>query len=129
MPFAIANEQKARVIRHLTPFVKIKRDRIGVFQSGQARRKRGRENAKRAIGAIDVKPELFLAAQRTQRFEVVNRTDIDRAGRADHEEWPQADLAIPFDLRAHRRHVDAMRAIDRHTPQRVAAEARKIHCL
>ena len=111
MTLVIANQKKARVVRHLSPFVEIERDGIGVFQSGKPRRQRGRKNAERAIGAIDMKPELLLAAQRAQGREIVDGADVDRAGRADHEERLQADLAIPFDLRAHCSHIDAMRTI------------------
>src|ERR1700733_10919536 len=62
MTLVSANQKKARVIRHLSPFVKIERNGIGIFQSGEPRRQRRRENAERTIGAIDVKPEFLLAA-------------------------------------------------------------------
>jgi hypothetical protein len=35
---AVAHQQEAGIVRHLPPFVKIKRDRIRVFNSGQQRR-------------------------------------------------------------------------------------------
>ena len=126
---AVAHHQEAGVVGHLPPFVEIERDRIRVFDSGQPRRQLRRENAERAIGAVDVKPELLLAAQRAQRREIVDRADIHRAGRADHEERLQAGLAVQRDLRAQRGDVDAVQSIDRDDAQRIAAEARNIHRL
>ncbi len=109
---AVANHQEAGVVRHLSPFVEIKRDRIGIFQSSQPRRQHRRENSERAIGAIDVKPELLLAAQRAQRLEIVDGADIHRSGRADHQKRFQAGVAILRDTRAQRRDIDAM-TVDR----------------
>ena len=108
MPLAIANDQKAGVIGHLSPFMKIERDRIGAFESRKPRCERGRENPERAKGAIDVKPQFFFVAQRTQCLEVIDRADIDRSGRADNQKRRQADLAISRDLGAHRSDVDTV---------------------
>ncbi len=87
MPIAVADEQEAGIVGHLSPFVEIERDGIGVLNSGQSRRQRWRENPQRAKGAVDMKPESLFAAQRLQRAKIVDRTDIDGSGRTYDEEW------------------------------------------
>ena len=62
MAFALAHQEEARIVRHLPPFVEIKRDGIRALDTGKARRKLGREDRERAKGAVDVKPQLLFAA-------------------------------------------------------------------
>ena len=64
MAVAVAHNEEASVIRHLSPFVEIKRNRIRALKSCQPRRELRRENPESTEGAIDVKPKPLLAAQR-----------------------------------------------------------------
>ena len=77
---AVAHQQEAGVVGHLPPFVEVERDGIGELDAAEQRRELGREDRERPEGAIDVKPDSFLAAQRSDRLEIVDRADIDRAG-------------------------------------------------
>src|ERR1700722_9649188 len=62
MTLTVANQKKAGVVRHLSPFVEIERNGIRILQSGEPRRQRWRKNPERAIGTIDVKPEFLFTA-------------------------------------------------------------------
>src|SRR5262249_62006401 len=64
MAIAVAHDEEAGVVGHLTPFVEIKRDRIRALKSCQPRGKHRRENPKSPEGAVDVKPKPLLPAQR-----------------------------------------------------------------
>ena len=129
MPLAVANQQEAGVIRHLPPFVKIQRNRIRLLDSGKPRRQHGRKNPERAKRAIDMKPEIFVAAQRRETGEIVDRADIDGAGGSHHQKGLQPVGAIAENLRAQRGQVDTVRLIDRDAAQRIAAETRDVHRL
>ena len=76
-----------------------------------------------------MKPEIFIAAQRCDPGEVVDRADIDGAGGSHNEKGPQSVGAIAQNPRAQRRRIDPVRLIDRDAAQRVAAEPRDIHRL
>ena len=80
MLLAVAHDQETGVIGHLPPFVKIQRDGIRALKSGEPRRQCRRKNAKRAISAVDVKPETLFTAQRAQRSEIIDGADVDRSG-------------------------------------------------
>ena len=67
MRFGIAHEKKARVIRHLQPFVKIERDRIGAIDSVHEMLQFGRQRAERAEGAVDMEPQIFRRAEIGER--------------------------------------------------------------
>src|SRR6185437_11801540 len=88
-----------------------------------------RKNSERAIGAVYMEPEFFLAAEFAQRGEIVDRADVDRAGRADDKERREPGLAVRRYLPAQCRDVDAVVLIDRDVAQRVAAKTRDIHRL
>src|SRR5258708_4061109 len=103
MPLAVADHQEAGVIRHLPPFVEIERDRVRAFDSGEPRRECRRENSERTEGAVDVKPQPLYTAQRTQRREIIEGTNVHRPRRADDKEGMQTGLAIPSDPAAQRR--------------------------
>ena len=62
MQVAVAHHQEAGIIGHLPPFVEVERDGIGPFEPAQQRCDPGCENAERAIGAVDMKPEPLFAA-------------------------------------------------------------------
>ena len=64
MAIAVAHDEEAGIIGHLSPFVEIKRNRIRALEPCQPRRKHRRENPESTEGAIDVKPKPLLAAQR-----------------------------------------------------------------
>ena len=53
MPIAVAHDEEAGIIGHLSPFVEIKRNRIRALKSCQPRRKYRRENPESTEGAID----------------------------------------------------------------------------
>ena len=129
MLLPVANQQETGVVRHLPPFVKIERDRIRVLDACKARCKRRRKDPERAIGAVDMEPELFFPAQLAECDEIVDRADIDGAGGSDHEEGFQAGLAVGRDLPAQRRDIKTMALIDSDHAQCIAAEARDIHGL
>ena len=94
MLLAVAHEQEARVVGHLSPFVEIERDGIGALDAGEPRRELWRQNPERAEGAVDMKPEFSSRHSALQRREIVDRADVDRAGRADHEKWLETRGAI-----------------------------------
>ena len=128
MPLAVAHQQEAGVVRHLPPFVEIERDGIRALDAGKPRRELGRQNAERAEGAVDVKPEPLLAAQSRKRREIVDRADVDRAGGADDEERLEPGLAVARDLRAQRGNVDAMIGIDRRSCAARRCRGRRCPC-
>ena len=108
MAFAVAHQQKAGVVGDLAPFVEIERNRIRTFDAGKPWRQLRRENAERTEGAIDVKPDLLLATQCSDRAEIIDRADVDGAGGSDHQKRLQPDRAITRNLPAQRIEVDAM---------------------
>jgi hypothetical protein len=97
-PFAIAHDEEAGIIGHLAPFVEIKRNRIRALKSRQPRREHRRENPERPEGAVDVKPDSLVAAQRAQRRQIVDGADVHRSGRTDDKERRQPAAAIQCDL-------------------------------
>ena len=62
MPVAVAHDQEAGIIGHLSPFVEVERNGIGPFEPREQWGDLRRENAERAIGAVDMKPEPLFAA-------------------------------------------------------------------
>src|SRR5579871_3039929 len=112
MTLAVADEQESGVVGHLPPFVKIERDGIGALDTGEKRRQRRRQDAERTEGAVDMKPDVLLGTELCKLAELVDRPDVDGAGRADHEEGCEADLAVAPDLRTQGAHIDPVRSID-----------------
>src|SRR5690242_12939825 len=111
MPITVTDEEETGIVGHLSPFVEIERDGIGVLNSGKSRRERRRENAQRAEGSVDMKPESLFAAQRLERVKIVDRADIDRPGRAYDEERLEPGNTIPRDSFVQRVKVHAMKSI------------------
>ena len=75
--------QIAGVVRHLAPFVKIKRNRCGALDALEPRCNVRGQHAQRAICTVDMKPALLCFGQVGQRAQVVNRADVNRTGRTD----------------------------------------------
>ena len=62
MLIAVAHDQEAGVVVDLAPFVEVERDRIRLRQALQLRGDLVRQHAERTVGAVDVKPQPFVAA-------------------------------------------------------------------
>ena len=57
----VADDEAAGIVRHLDPFVKVERNRIGAIEPRQLWANAGREDADRTECTIDVEPELLVA--------------------------------------------------------------------
>ena len=92
--FGIAHEHAAGFERRVEPLVRIHRDRIGLAQRAQARRRSRRLRRQRAVGAVDVKPQPVFAADRGDLRERIDGAGADRARGADDEERLMAEPEI-----------------------------------
>ena len=70
--------------RRRQPLMRVKRYRIGTFETGVEVRDVGVEDAERAIGPIHMQPETLLSAEIGQFVEWIHGTGIDRPGTAHH---------------------------------------------
>ena len=59
--------------------------------------------------------------------QIVDRPDVNRPGRADHQKRHKTRGAIGSNLRTQRIDINAMTATGRNSPQRVGAEAGEVH--
>ena len=100
------------------------------FDSGQPRRQLRRQNAERAEGAVDMKPEVLLAAQGAAS---AARSSIAPISTVPAEPTTRNGFRPASRSRAicsrKRSNVDPVRSIDADAAQRVAAESRDIHRL
>ena len=103
----------------------VEHQRVGSFHAPVAGRDRRVEHAERAVGAVDVEPELLGGRDVGERVERVDRAGIDGAGRADEQSRQRPARAIGGDRLAQRRRVEPA-SLERHLTHRAAADAEEL---
>ena len=103
----------------------VENQRVGPFHAAVAGRDRRVEHAERAVGAVDVEPELLRGRDIGERVERVDRAGVDGAGRADEQRRQGAARAIGGDRRAQRGRVEPA-SLERHLAHRTTAEAKQL---
>ena len=76
----IAVEQRAAVVGGKEPLVRIDDEAIGQLDSGKGRSHARRGQSREAVGAVDVQPEVALAADRRHSREIVDHPQVRRPG-------------------------------------------------
>ena len=103
----------------------VENQRVGPFHAAVAGRDRRVENAERAVGAVDMEPEVLRARDIGECIERVDRAGVHGAGRADEHCRQGAARPIGGDRRAQRGRVEPA-FLERHLPHRTAAEAKEL---
>ena len=129
MERAVSHKDESGIVRHLPPFVEIERNRVGLLNAGEPRRKIGRHDSERANGAINVEPEFFPVRDAGERREVVNGSDIDRTCCPYHEKRRKARASIIHNCSVERIDIDLMVVVRGNDMKRVNAETGQIHGL
>ena len=93
--------------------MRVKRYRIGTFETCVEMRDVGIEDAERAIGSIHMQPETLLSTEVGQFVEWINGTGIDCPGTAHHAKRSKAFFSISHDRFAQCRQVHFVLRIDR----------------
>ena len=122
----IAHEHAAGFERRVEPLVGIDRDRIGVAQRAQARRRSRRLRRQRTVGAVHVKPQLVLAADGGDLRERIDGARADRAGGADDEKRLMAEPEILLDPAAQGGRVHPLLVVGGDPADGVGAEAEQV---
>src|SRR5437763_13177643 len=106
MQTAIPDENKARVVGYLPPFVEIEGDGVRALDSGQTGSNIRRQHRESTISAIDVKPQALSLREVRNGHKIIDRADIDRAGRRRYEERRQTGIPVAYDGSPERLNVD-----------------------
>ena len=80
----IAVKKSGAVERREQPLVRVDHKRVGVLDAVVGRPDARREQARAAIGAVDVEPQAVLTSDCRRAGQVVNDARVGRAGRGDH---------------------------------------------
>src|SRR5271169_6559411 len=97
MQSTVPDEDKTRVVRHLTPFMEIKGDGVRTLDPCQARGNIRREHAERTVSAIHVEPHFFPLSDTGDGTEIVDGTHVDRSGsRCDEERSQAASFVLDY---------------------------------
>jgi len=103
----------------------VENQRVGLFHAAVAGRDRCVEYAERAVGAVDVEPEVLRGRDIGERVERVDRAGVDGAGRADEQRRQGPARTIGGDRRAQRGRVEPA-SLERHLTHRTTAEAKEL---
>ena len=82
---AAPHQGAAGVDGNAEPLVRVEHQRVGPFHAAVAGRDRRVEHPERAVGAVDVEPEVLRGRHVGERVERVDRAGVDGAGRADEQ--------------------------------------------
>jgi hypothetical protein len=105
--------------------VRVENQRVGPFHAAVALRDRSVEHAERAVGAVDVKPEVLRGRDIGKLVERVDRAGVDGAGGADEQRRQGAVGAIRGDRCAQRGRVEPA-SLERHVAHRATPEAKEL---
>ncbi len=100
--FGITHEHAAGFQWRVEPLMGIHRDRVGVAQRAQARRRSGRLRRQRTVGAVHVKPQLMVTADGGDVGQRIDDACAHRARGTDDEKRLMAEAEILLDLAAQR---------------------------
>ena len=120
-------EEQPAVERLVEPLVRIERE--GVRGGKSPERLRDGEGREGAVGAVDMQPELLLAADGRDVGERIDCSRIDGAGGGDHGERGASGGAIGGDGRAQRLGVEAIVVARLDEREALAAESEQRHRL
>src|SRR2546421_333034 len=70
---AVADQHGAALDGNRQPLVRVERDRVGALETRVLRAQRARENAERAVRAVDVEPQVLALADAGDRIERIDR--------------------------------------------------------
>ncbi len=90
----VAHQHEAGVVGRLAPFVEIEGDRVGPLDARQQGLQLGRQGGQGAEGPVHVQPQPLAGGDVGQGAQIVDRADVDRAGRADDQEGVEARGAV-----------------------------------
>src|SRR6185312_1089131 len=129
MKRTVAHQDKSGVVRHLRPFVEIKRNGVRLLDSGEQRRDVWRHYRESAKGPIDVEPYLFPTRDAGEFRKLVDGARIDGSRHSDQEKRGKARVTIGCDRSVERVEVDLMMVVRRNSAKRLNAQTGQVHGL
>ncbi len=109
--------------------MKIQGNRIRSLDTREPRRQVRRQDRKCSEGAIDVEPQFFPMRDVGERREIVDGSDIDRAGRADDEKRREGGASVDRNGGFERIGVDLMTLIRGDNAKCINTQTGDIHGL
>src|SRR6185369_2685094 len=94
----VTKQQTTRIDGNEEPLVRIERNGIRAFESVEQLSLALVQHSRRAVRAIDVKPQLKLASNVSYLIERVDNTRVHRACTANYAERPQTIAHVLSDL-------------------------------
>ncbi len=129
MSDTVSHQDESGVVRHLRPFMEIEGNRIRAFDAIEARCNVGSQYRQRAIGAIDVEPQIFLLCEIGYRRQRIDCTYVNRAGGGGDEEWLQAGSLVGGNRAFQQLHVHFVVRIHRDDAKCVGAYSGQVYRL
>ena len=127
--FAVAHEQRTGAVREEHPLVRIERERVGARQAPQQRPQLRHHMEERAIGAVDMMPELLARRDVGHRVDQVDRTGVGRARRREHHERLQPRRTVGRDRALQLVHANPEIAVHTHGAHTIMRDPRELRCL